>query len=324
VSLATPPLDAETALLDSYSATVSAVAELLLPSVASLQIRDGADRPRGGGSAVVITGDGFLVTSAHVVRGAQRLRAVFGDGEDVAAEVIGADPLSDLAVVRAQTTATLPVATLGDADSLRIGQLVIAVGSPLGYHGSVSAGVVSGLGRSLSMSDGSATRIIDDVIQTDAGLHPGNSGGALASSRGDVVGINTAVVGTMIGQGLGLAVPINAHSRAIIGELMQHGRVERGYLGVGGGRRPLPQDLAARLGQPAGFEITSIVDSGPAALGGVQLGDMIVAIGARAIQSISDVQRVLGRDRVGAALPVVVVRASTLVDLEVVPTRLGQ
>jgi S1-C subfamily serine protease len=209
--------------LDAYSRTVTAVAERLTPSIANLRVR------RGGGSGVVITPDGFLLTSAHVVARARGGNASFADGRDHRFDVVGADPLSDLAVLRV-ADADLTAAELGDADSLRVGQLVVAIGNPHGFAGSVTAGVVSALGRSLPTRSGANVRLVDNVIQTDAALNPGNSGGALADGHGRVVGINTAVAGV----GLGLAVPINAATRRIIGALMSEGRFRRAYLGIGG------------------------------------------------------------------------------------------
>ncbi|NUT34144.1 MAG: trypsin-like serine protease, partial [Hamadaea sp.] len=232
----------ESDALDAYSRVVSTVAATVLPSVASLAVR--TPRGQGAGSAVLFTGDGFLLTSAHVVGGAQNGTAEFADGEESRFDVVGADPLSDLAVVRVGSAAA-PAATLGDANSLRVGQLVVAVGNPMGLAGSVTAGVVSALGRSLPVHDGRRTRLIDDVIQTDAALNPGNSGGALADARGRVVGVNTAVAGI----GLGLAVPINANTRQIIADLVSHGKVRRAWLGVAGVPVALPPPVAERLGQ---------------------------------------------------------------------------
>src|SRR5436305_3514120 len=206
--------------LDAYSRAVIAVNERLAPSVANLR------SDRGGGSGVVISRDGFVVTSAHVVEGSARVTASFVDGREVRADVVGSDPLSDLAVLRARSDDLVP-AELGDASALLVGQLVVAIGNPHGFGGSVTAGVVSALGRSLPTRAGATTRVVDDVIQTDAALNPGNSGGALADAHGRVVGINTAVAGV----GLGLAVPINVVTRDIIGALMRDGRVVRAYLG---------------------------------------------------------------------------------------------
>jgi S1-C subfamily serine protease len=232
----------ETEALDTYSTVVTRVADRLIPSVASLKVMqrvNGGRRPRGSGSGVAISRDGYAITSAHVVNGSDGGTATFADGEEHDFEVVGADPLSDLAVIRVQGSDLEP-AELGDADSLRVGQLVVAVGNPLGFSGSVSAGVVSALGRSFQTQDGRTGRIVENVIQTDAALHPGNSGGALVTSDTRVIGINTAVVGPWIGQGLGLAVPINSTTRRIIGDLMHDGRVRRAFIGIAGASRPLP------------------------------------------------------------------------------------
>src|ERR1700685_2812406 len=243
--------------LDSYSRVVSGVAAELTPRVASLRVpmgpggrsRDG----RGGeslGSAVVFTGDGFLLTNAHVVGRGQGGTAQFSDGTSAPFTVVGADPLSDLAVVRAGGP-TPPPAELGEADNLVVGQLVVAVGSPLGLAGSVTAGVVSAVGRSLPTRSGAAARLVEDVIQTDAALNPGNSGGALADAHSRVVGINTAVAGV----GLGLAVPVNATTRRIISALTQDGRVRRAYLGIVSTPEPLPAPLQERFARKSGLRV---------------------------------------------------------------------
>jgi S1-C subfamily serine protease len=298
--------------LDAYSQVVTAVARALKPAVASLKVManvPGGRRPRGEGSAVVVTPDGFLLTAAHVVANADGGVAAFADGMQVDFEVVGTDPLSDLAVVRASASGrSLPAATLGDADTLDVGQLVVAVGNPLGFAGSVSAGVVSGLGRSMPTQQGRASRLVENVIQTDAALHPGNSGGALANSEADVVGINTAVVGPWVGQGLGLAVPINAATREIVGALMTYGRVRRAYMGVAGGPRPLPPRLADRLDRRRGLEVVSVVSGSPAALGGLRPEDIIVAVDGVAIEGVGDLQRLMTHERIDRAVPVVVVR----------------
>ena len=298
----------DSAALDAYSRAVIAVNEHLAPSVANLRSR------RGGGSGVVITGDGFIVTSAHVVEHSRRVTAAFVDGTEVQADVVGADPLSDLAVLRARAD-DLPPATLGDASTLRVGQLVVAIGNPHGFAGSVTAGVVSALGRSLPTRAG---RIVDNVIQTDAALNPGNSGGALADGRARVVGINTAVAGV----GLGLAVPVNDATRSIIGALMSEGRFRRAYLGIAGGTRPLPPRLARELGRAAGVEVVEVVTGSPAAAAGLRAEDLIVAVGDAAVERVDDVQRLMVGDRIGQAVDLTVLRGGRRLTLELVPIEL--
>ena len=255
--------DGDWALLDGYSRTVAWVAEQLLPSVGALRVEDNMRRPFASGSAVVISADGLAVTSAHVVSSASRGTASFTNGEEVPFEVVGSDRSSDLAVVRLAGNGYQP-AQLGEAARLKVGQLVVAIGNPLGFEGSVSAGVVSALGRSLLAPTGPSSRLLGDVIQTDAALHPGNSGGALATSAAEVVGINTALVGPWMGQGLGMAVPVNKTTRAIIGILAAGRVVRRAYLGIGGGSRPLPTALARATGFTHGIEVVSVVTSSPA------------------------------------------------------------
>jgi len=290
---ASRPADLDDALLDSYSRTVSWVAEKLLPSVAALRVEDQMHRPAGAGSAVLISADGLLVTSAHVVQGSSRGTAAFTTGDEAPFEVVGADRLSDLAVVRAAGNGYQP-ATLGDASRLRVGHLVVAIGNPLGFEGSVSAGVVSALGRSLMASAGPGSRLLGDVIQTDASLHPGNSGGALANSGGEVIGINTALVGPWVGQGLGMAVPVNETTRAIIGTLAAGRRVRRAYLGIGGGPRRLPQSVAKATGFARGVEVVSVVASSPAGQAGLRPRDVIVSLGSTPIGDVRELQALLG------------------------------
>jgi S1-C subfamily serine protease len=294
--------------LDAYSRAVTRVVERLSPSVASVRVR------RGSGSAVAITADGFMLTSAHVVGRARGGQATLTDGREIAFEVVGADPLSDLAVLRGDASDLAP-AELGEADSLRIGQLVIAIGNPYGFTGSVTAGVVSGLGRSLPVAGG---RVVDNVIQTDAALNPGNSGGALADGWARVVGINTAVAGV----GLGLAVPINAATRRIVGALMRDGRFRRAWLGIAGGPRPLPPRLARRLGRDGGVEIVEIVAGSPAARGGLRAEDIIVSVDGAPVRSVDDLHRLMVDDAIGRELRLGVVREGELRELSLVPAEL--
>jgi len=310
------PDPAVTAALDAYSRIVTAVASDLTPHVASLEVT-GRDGRAGAGSAVVFTPDGLLLTNAHVVSRAVRGRAVFSDGEEADVDVVGADPLSDLAVVRART-ATPPPATLGDAGTLQVGQLVVAVGNPLGLTGSVTAGVVSGLGRSLPTRDGRTARVVEDVIQTDAALNPGNSGGALADSSCRVVGINTAVAGW----GLGLAVPINDTTRRIIGSLVTDGRVRRAYLGLVSTPAPLPAPLAERTGRRRGLRIVDIVPGSPADRSGLKSGDLVLEAGRRPVADAQSLQRLLFADAIGQPLPMTVHRRGAMVDVITVPTEL--
>ena len=310
--------------LDAYSRVVTAVAERLAPSVASLRVMakvPGGRRQRGSGSGVVVTADGFLLTSAHVVDRASGGVASFADGLEVDFEVVGADPLSDLAVIRVRA-GDLPAAELGDADRLRVGQLVVAIGNPLGFAGSVSAGVVSAVGRSLTTQAGRNARLVENVIQTDAALHPGNSGGALAISTGDVVGINTALIGPGLGQGLGMAVPINATTRGIVGALMGEGRVRRAYIGIAGGTRPLPPRAAAATGRSKGIEVLSVVADSPAARGGLRPEDVIVEIDGSAVVDVGELQALMTAARIGRAVSVKIVRGGEVRHLEVRPTEL--
>src|SRR5258706_12052476 len=304
--------------LDAYSTAVSTAAARLIPSVASLRVdRRGGGWGGGSGSAVAFTPDGFLVTNAHVVAGAERGTATFVDGDELGFEVVGRDPLSDLAVVRASGS-DLAAAPFGDAARLRVGQLVVAIGNPMGFGGSVTAGVVSALGRSLAARDGQASRLVENVIQTEAALNPGNSGGALADVRGRVVGINTAVAGV----GLGLAGPIDAATRRILAALMRDGRVRRAYPGIVGGTRRIPALLAARLGRPAGLDVVQLLDGSPAAAAGVRAGDLIVSLDGRPIAGVGDLQRSLVGDLVGRSLGVTLERDGHVAELEITPTEL--
>jgi S1-C subfamily serine protease len=314
------PSDAEA--LDAYSQVVTGVAERVIGSVASLRISrrlSGGRQAQGSGSAVAITPDGFLVTSAHVVEGIEKGRASLADGRELRFEVVGRDALSDLAVIRAGGADLEPV-SLGNADRLRVGQLVVAVGNPMGiFAGSVTAGVVSALSRSFSTSDGRASRLVENVIQTDAALNPGNSGGALVDGRGRMVGVNTAVAGI----GLGLAVPINATTRRIVAALMREGRFRRAFLGIAGGSRPLPPRVAAALGRNAGVEVVQVVDGSPAARAGIRNEDLIIDVDGVPVADAGDLQRLMVSERIGRPLIISAFRGGELLELTVVPVELG-
>jgi S1-C subfamily serine protease len=305
--------------LDAYSRVVTEVARRLSPSVANLRVsrRIRGRRVQGGGSGVVITPDGFVLTSAHVVEGSEGGVASLMDGRELAVTVIGSDPLSDLAVLRAESGDLTP-AELGDAEALQVGQLVVAVGNPNGFAGSVTAGVVSALGRSLPTRSGSATRIVENVIQTDAALNPGNSGGALADGSGRVVGVNTAVAGV----GLGLAVPINATTRRIVGALMTEGRFRRAYIGIAGGARPLPPRLAAALGRQTGIEVVEVVEGSPADRVGMRAEDLIVEVDGTPVAGVDDLQRLMSGELIGRGVTTKLLRRGRELEVEVVPDEL--
>ncbi|MGC5075500.1 S1C family serine protease [Agrococcus sp. DT81.2] len=298
--------------LDAYSAVVSSVASTVLPSVASLAVR--SSRAVGAGSASVIADDGVLLTSAHVVAGARSAQATFVDGTEVEVEVVGRDVLSDLAVLRAHGVVPPPV-PLGDAAGLRVGQLVVALGNPMGLAGSVTAGIVSNLGRSLPTASG---RVIDEVIQTDAALNPGSSGGVLADGSGRMVGVNTAVAGV----GLGLAVPINRATRAIIATLVRTGRVRRAWLGIVGARVQLAPELAARVGSPSGLQVAGVAPGSPAELAGVHRGDVVVTLDGNDVVTSTSIQRLMVEDAIDRQVEMTVWRNGALVDMFVVPREL--
>ncbi|WP_369238187.1 S1C family serine protease [Streptomyces sp. R21] len=311
---------AEQSALDSYSRIVTSVAAELTPKVAALNVAHRRSRGRfvvGTGSAVVFTDDGFLLTNAHVVGHSDAGTVSFADGTTIPFHVIGADPLSDLAVVRADGP-TPPPARLGEANTLRVGQLVVAVGNPLGLAGSVTAGVVSALGRSLPTSAGSAARIVDDVVQTDATLYPGSSGGALATADGRVVGINTAIAEV----GLGLAIPVNDTSRQIIAALLTEGRVRRAHLGLAGTPAPLPPPLRERTGQLMGLRIVEVVLGSPAARAGLRAGDLLLTAQDEPMTSAQALQRLMLKDAIGRPLALTALRGDALVDVIATPAEL--
>ena len=319
-----PGIIEEQKALDAYSQVVISVAGRLLPTVVALTTRRRGRRgdwQDGSGSGVVISSDGFMVTSAHVVEGTTRGGASFVDGWETGFDVVGRDRLSDLAVLKLEG-GDVPAAELGDASALVVGQLVVALGNPLGFSGSVSAGVVSAVGRSIAANSEGHTRLVENVIQTDAALHPGNSGGPLADSAGRVVGVNTAVVGPMIGQGLGLAVPIDEATKAIVAELIQSRRVRRAYLGVAGGTRPLPPRLADELGREKGIEVVEVVAGSPAQRAGIRPGDILVAGDGEPLLDARDLQRLMTGDRVGGSVDLTVIRGGSVSTIATHPVEL--
>jgi S1-C subfamily serine protease len=303
--------------LDAYSQIVAGVAEKLLPRVAAIRVRRREQHGEASGSAVALTGDGHLITNAHVVGEADTGEATFADGSISRLEIVGRDPLADLAIVRTERAVEQPP-TYRDVDDLRIGSLVVAVGNPLGLAGSVTAGVVSGLGRSLPIRTRSGTRLVEDGIQTDAALNPGSSGGALADSQGRVIGINTAVAGV----GLGLAVPINATSRRIIDALMHDGRVRRAYLGLVTAPGPLPPEWSARTGQRTALRVAEVVDGSPAASSGLRAGDLVLAVSGTPLGDAQSLQRLMFEEAIGTRMEITVLRNGALVDAVVIPAEL--
>jgi S1-C subfamily serine protease len=307
-------------LLDAYSRAVIEVAERVGPSVAAIDIRKqqarGPNGAEGAGSGVIITPDGFVLTNNHVVEDSSSLEVSLTDGRSFAAQVVGADPATDLAVIRISDS-SLPAAELGDSEGLRVGQLVIAIGNPLGFQSTVSAGVISALGRSLRSQSG---RLIDNVIQTDVALNPGNSGGPLVDSRGRVIGINTAMI--FMAQGISFAIPINT-ARWIVSELVMHGRVRRAYLGIGAQSRPVNRRLQHRLALKAQsvVEVATLEQGGPAARAGLQRGDLIYALGEQQVATVDDLHRLLTKWPAGKPVEVNLLRDGHIERILVVPSQ---
>jgi len=310
--------DLDDELLDSYSRAVVDAVDAVAPAVVHVEVtamRQGR-RSGGTGSGVVVSPDGLILTNNHVIDGAREIAVSLSDGRKFGARALGRDPDTDLAVLRGETGETLPTARLANSKSVRQGQIAIAIGNPLGFQSTVTAGIVSAVGRSLRAQNG---RLIGDVIQTDAALNPGNSGGALADANAHVVGINTAVAG----QGLGLAVPIDATTRRIIGALMSEGRFRRAYIGIAGGSRPLPPRVASRLGRSSAIEVVEVVDGSPAETAGLRPEDLIVEVDGTAVEQVNDLQRLMAGELIGQAATMEVVRGGKSISVEIVPAELG-
>jgi S1-C subfamily serine protease len=314
-------LSEDSDLLDAYSRAVVSVVDTVGPAVVSIIVGERTEGGRfgrmGAGSGLIIAPDGYVLTNSHVVHKAARLEASLTDGRTIGATLVGEDPGTDLAVVRLQASG-LPSATLGDSSRLRVGQLVIAIGNPFGFQSTVSAGVVSALGRTLR---GLTGRLIDNVIQTDVALNPGNSGGPLVDSRGQVVGVNTAIIA--MAQGISFAIPVDT-AKWVVTELLGRGRVRRGYLGVGAQARPLDRRLARAhaLTSTRAVEITSVEPGTPAAVAGLREGDLIVAAGGRPVANVDDLHRALVAAAIGVAMKLTVLRGPDLIDVQVTPTEM--
>ncbi len=308
----------ERELLDAYSEAVAGAAEKVGPSVVNIEVRgaQGRDRPSGTGSGFVFTPDGFILTNSHVVDRAAEVSVMLHDGRRVGAEIIGNDPDTDLAVVRIGARDLVP-ANLGDSRALRVGQIAIAVGSPLGFQHTVTAGVISAVGRSLRSVTG---RLIDNVIQTDAALNPGNSGGPLVDSRGRVIGVNTATI--LPAQGLCFAIAIDT-GKFVAARLIRDGRIERRYIGIAGANTALPRRLARfhRIAADTCVVAAAVEPGSPADTAGMKVNDLIVACGSAPIRGIDDLQRTLADEPVGSRISVTVVRGAEKLVLEIVTAR---
>jgi S1-C subfamily serine protease len=308
----------ERVLFDAYSEAVSSVVDTVGPAVVRVDTRDRVDgKPRGGtGSGVVISPDGLALTNAHVVNGAREIRLSDTEGRTTEARLLGIDPDTDLALLRADAARSFAFAPLGDSKTLKRGHIAIAIGNPLGFESTVTAGVISALGRSLRATTG---RTIEDVIQTDAALNPGNSGGPLVSSRGEVIGINTAVI--MGAQGICFAVASNTANH-VLSEIIMHGRVRRAYIGVGAQTVPVPRRRAIEAGieNRLGAMLTTIDQSGPASQAGLLSHDLVVRLDGEPVTGIDDMIRLLDRSRIGKRLTVEVLRLGRLRSFEITPT----
>jgi S1-C subfamily serine protease len=304
VSASTQPTD-DAALLDAYSRTVIDVVDSVSPAVVRLDVRPSEQARQGGsGSGVIVSPDGLVLTNSHVVGGTSRLRATTADGQSLTAVVVGDDPDTDLALLRVNESVTLPFAPLGDSRHLRRGQLVIAIGNPLGFESTVTAGVVSALGRSLRARTG---RLIDDLIQTDAALNPGNSGGPLVSSRGEVVGVNTAII--MGAQGICFAIAANT-AKFVLGELVRHGRVRRAYIGISAAQTALPRRLRHEAGvvQESAVVVAGVEPASPADRAGLVAGDMLLSLDGQAVTGADDLIRILTGEKIGGKVEIELLR----------------
>ncbi len=308
---------ADTELLDAYSRAVINVVDTVGPAVVNIDVEKSTRRgeQHGAGSGVIVAPDGYILTNHHVVNGANRVAVKLTDGSDFPAAVIGGDAATDLAVIRAQA-AGLPYASLGDSSRLRVGQLVIAMGNPLGFESSVSTGVVSALGRAMRSESG---RLIENIVQHTAPLNPGNSGGPLLDSHGKAVGINTAIIA--MAQGLGFAIPANT-AHWVLSQILQHGRVRRGYLGIAARERALDRRLARMLEieQTRVVEVMSLEANGPAAAAGLHSGDVVLAVNGKPVLSVDDLHRALGNSPLGTAVTLSVLRRTSILNLEVTLT----
>jgi len=309
----------EVELLDAYSRAVITVVEAVGPAVVGIQVRHqangGSQAPGGAGSGVIIAPDGYILTNNHVVQGASEITATVQDGSVLEATLVGTDPATDLAVLRANSS-SLPYASLGDSAKLQAGQLVIAIGNPFGFQSTVSTGVVSALGRALRSIEG---RLIEDIIQHTAPLNPGNSGGPLVDSRGRVVGVNTAIIG--MAQGIGFSVPSNT-ARWVVSQLLTQGRVRRGILGLAAQQIPVSRQLARffHLENRFGVDVVAVDQQGPAYAAGIRQRDLIVSINGHAVESVDVVHHILAEHPIGQALHLVAIRGQELVEADVVPT----
>src|SRR6516162_3842657 len=313
----------DTGLLDAYSQAVVHAAEKVSPSVAFIEVRKALPRgrstvergreARGSGSGFIFTPDGFILTNSHVVQGADQITVTLSDGRRFDASLVGHDSGTDIAVIRISAPA-LVAAPLGDSEKIRVGQLAIAIGNPFGFQYSVTAGVVSALGRSLRSDSG---RLIDNVIQTDAALNPGNSGGPLVTSNGDVIGVNTAVI--LPAQGLCFAVAVNT-AKFVAGQLIMHGRIRRAYLGVGGQNVTIPRFVvrAQQLTAESGVLVISVEKQSPAEQAGLKEGDVIVALADSAVRSVDDLHKLLTEARIGSRCELTLLRQSQKISLTVI------